>query len=180
MFNVFGEKDAGNYLVTLDGDTFYTECFLEKEIMGEVYVTFAKKSTAESKFLYTYELLKKYNKLPTSCKTTFFKNNKLANTIRSRANKQFQNKNFVIALCEYNKSVMTAKIGTQDYALALGNRSAALYHLKEYNDCMSDIRRALVSKYPKELIYKLYEREIRCLIKIGKVLEAKLQFKASI
>ena len=31
---------------------------------------------------------------------------------------------------------MTAKIDSEDYALALANRSAALYYLEEYDDCI--------------------------------------------
>ncbi|KAL4149295.1 hypothetical protein QTP88_003274 [Uroleucon formosanum] len=156
---------------------FYMECFHKKEMMGEVYVAFAKLPTAGDKFLYTYNLLKKYKKLPTECKLTNPKNNKKAQKIRAEANVEFQNAEFNSALYGYNKSVMTAKIDTKDYALALANRSAALYHLEEYNACIQDIHRALTNKYPIELSYKLYEREVKCLKYMGKIPQAKLKFK---
>jgi len=159
---------------------FYTECFHKKEMMGEVYVAFAKQPTAGDKFLYTYNLLNKYKKLPTECKLTNPKNNKKAQKIRADANIKFQNAEFNSALYEYNKSVMTAKIDTKDYALALANRSAALYHLEEYDACIQDIHRALTNKYPIELSYKLYEREVKCLKYLGKISQAKLKFKVSI
>jgi len=159
---------------------YYMECFQKKEMMGEVYVAFAKQPTAEEKFLYTYNLLKKYNKLPSELKLTNPKNNKKAQTIRFNANVTFHSAEFHSALYEYNTSVMTAKIDSEDYALALANRSAVLYHLEEYDACIQDIHRALTNKYPIERSYKLYEREVKCLKYMGKLSEAKLKYKVSI
>lgn len=84
------------------------------------------------------------------------------------------------ALCEYNKSVMTAKIDSQEYALALANRSAALYHLEEYDDCIRDVHHALAAQYPNEIAYKLYDREIKCLQKMGKISLAELKFDVGV
>lgn len=175
-----------NHIVFRDDDThadnlFYTQCFQDNEMLGKVYVTFAKKSTEEDKFLYTYKMLKEYNRLPTIAlkKPTDIKNNNLSQQVRSLGNVKFQNKNYVDSLWEYYTSVRVAKNGSRDYALALANRSAALYHLEEYDDCISDIHRALASKYPNELAYKLYEREIKCLVKIKKISDATAKFKAS-
>lgn len=41
----------------------------------------------------------------------------------------------------------------------MANRSAALYHMQKYEDCLKDVARAYKFGYPKEKIYKLYERE---------------------
>lgn len=38
------------------------------------------------------------------------------------------------------------------------NRSAALYHRDEYHLALQDIELALQLKYPKHLLYKLYDR----------------------
>lgn len=180
--NKINNTDKLNHSPSVDDDdSFYTECFQKNKIMGEVYATFAKQATAESKFLYAYGLLKKHNKLPTRCDVINNpKNNKTACNIRTQANVKFQNKDYVSALSEYNKSVMTAKIGSQDYALALANRSDALYHLEEYNDCICDIHRALAANYPSENAYKLYDREIKCLNKMGKISQAKLKHDVSV
>lgn len=43
-------------------------------------------------------------------------------------------------------------------ALALGNRSAALVHLKEYGTAVRDIQLALQSGYPENQKYKMYDR----------------------
>jgi len=74
---------------------------------------------------------------------------------------------------------MTADLGSQEYALALANRSAALYYLEEYDACITNIHYALAANYPKELVYKLYDREIKCLVKMRKISLAKLKFEAS-
>lgn len=161
-------------------DLFYTDNLLDREILGDSYVTFAKKPTAESKFIFVYELLKSSGKLPTLRQPLSLKSNKKASKIRTRANKKFQNKNYVGALVDYNMSVMTANIGSQEYALALANRSAALFYLEEYDSCISDIHRAIVSQYPDDLAYKLYHREVKCLVKMGKISKAKSKFRASI
>lgn len=160
-------------------DNFYTECFEKNETIGEAYVTFAKLPTAEKKFLYVFDHLKKHNKLPTKCEPTNLKNNSEARKIRIDANEIFKKKDYVTALCKYNKSVMTAKINSQDYAFALANRSAALYYLEEYKACISDIHRSLAAKYPNELAYKLYEREINCLERMGNLSEAEFKYKVS-
>lgn len=165
-----------NDILSCTNDLFYTDCFLKNENMGEVYITFAKLPTAGDKFLYTYNLLKEYKKLPMECKLTNPKNNKKARKIREDANVKFQNRDYISAFCEYNKSVMTAKIDSKDYVLAVANRSAALYYLEEYEDCIHDIHQALDKKYPTELAYKLYEREVKCLKLIGKTSQAKLKF----
>lgn len=171
--------DVTEMLNCLSSDSFYTDFFQKNELIGEVYTTFAKLPSAGQKFLYTYDLLKKYNKLPMQCKLTNPKSNKKACKIRADANVEFQKKNYASALCEYNKSVMTAKIDSKDYALALANRSATLYYLEEYDACIYDIHRALANKYPIELAYKLYEREMKCLTHMGKLSQAKFKFKVS-
>lgn len=172
----YGGNFENIFSCSLDADSFYTECFQKTDTLGDVYVTFAKQATAEKKFMFTYGLLKKFNKLPTHCKMANPKNDKRACSIRAQANVKFQNKDYVAALCEYNKSVMAAKTDGQDYALALANRSAALYHLEEYDDCVRDVRRALAANYPNEMAYKLYDREIKCLQKMGKISQAKSKF----
>lgn len=49
----------------------------------------------------------------------------------------------------------------EKFAIALANRSAALYHLEKYNLALSDIDLA-EKGYPKEIMYKLKERAARC------------------
>lgn len=179
-YNVAREMFCGDS----SDEMFYYKCFLDEKIMGDVFVTFSKYSTTESKFLYTYNLLKKYNKLPLQKSDLGLlyegKNNNKARTFREEGNDEFQKKAYNKAYLAYNRSVMIAVIGTKDYALALGNRSAALYYLEEYDACISSIHYALAADYPNELEYKLYDREIKCLIKMRKIPLVKLKLEASI
>lgn len=172
------------YMSQMGEDVYYTESFMTNETMGEVYLAFANKPTAAGKFLYTYDLLEKHNKLPSKLPVNVLlrepKSNKKACSYRSMANVRFLNKDYVSALREYNMSIMSAEPNSEDYAFALANRSAALYHLEEYNDSIRDIHRALANNYPNTKSYKLYEREIKCLKNIGKISEAKSKFEASI
>lgn len=47
-------------------------------------------------------------------------------------------------------------------ALSYANRSAALRRLSQFEDCLKDISRAAKFGYPKENIYKLWERKGKC------------------
>lgn len=47
-------------------------------------------------------------------------------------------------------------------ATCYANRSAALRKLCQYEDCLRDIARAARFGYPKENMYKLWERKAKC------------------
>merc|ERR1719323_121973 len=47
-------------------------------------------------------------------------------------------------------------------ALCYANRSAALRRLCQYEDCLRDIARAARFGYPKENMFKLWERKGKC------------------
>ena len=48
---------------------------------------------------------------------------------------------------------------SKDFSICLANRSAVLFSLKWYKQALDDIELALLSGYPDELAYKLYERQ---------------------
>lgn len=43
----------------------------------------------------------------------------------------------------------------------LANRSAAMYHLEDYDHALMDIELA-EKKYPRDMMYKLKERKAKC------------------
>lgn len=47
-------------------------------------------------------------------------------------------------------------------AIILANRSAALYHMEKFDETLIDVKRSINYGYPKDLLYKLYERQARC------------------
>lgn len=51
-----------------------------------------------------------------------------------------------------------------DISILFANRSAVLYHQSQYDEALTEIERAIKSKYPKEIMYKLKERKARCLL----------------
>ena len=57
-------------------------------------------------------------------------------------------------------------------AYAFANRSAVLLHLGKYEECLIDIKQALINGYPKESHYKLEERKAKCYLGLEKASKA--------
>jgi tetratricopeptide (TPR) repeat protein len=107
--------------------------------------------------------------------------------LRNSGNKSFQMKDDKAALILYTQSIATApfpstlKISDQELeenendctsealALALANRSAVFFSTDNYGACLSDIRQAMKYSYPKKLLYKLFERQGKCLQALGRI-----------
>ncbi|XP_012553650.2 SET and MYND domain-containing protein 4 [Hydra vulgaris] len=85
---------------------------------------------------------------------------------RNLGNRQYGNYQLLDALRSYSVSISLAEYNSKELALAYGNRSAVLFETKEYNICKADINAALMSKFPCEKKYKLYERLGKCYIKL--------------
>ncbi|KAK7072872.1 hypothetical protein SK128_011166 [Halocaridina rubra] len=105
---------------------------------------------------------------------------------RKEGNKAFEKKNRSEALKLYNKSIVNAphpplRIGddiqadsqqkpdyeTEALSLAYANRSAVLFELQQYEDCLSDIQRAMENGYPENLRQKLIKRKESCSIALN-------------
>ena len=65
-------------------------------------------------------------------------------------------------------------------ALALGNRSATLMQLQQFDACASDVDLALATGFPAHLRYKLLDRKGRCMMKSGNRRGAVEAFHAAI
>ena len=94
--------------------------------------------------------------------------------LRSKGNKLFQQKCYHEALEVYSCSILNAPIESHGHelSLALANRSAVLFHLREHRQCLEDIQQALSHGYPYELSYKLFDRQGKCLFVLGRGSEA--------
>lgn len=92
--------------------------------------------------------------------------------IRSKGNQFFQKKNYLKSLKLYTASVLKAPVTNMkcfdevdsmvetkdvDLANAYANRSAALFHLKDYAACIWNAELAFRFGYPKENHYKLHD-----------------------
>ncbi|XP_070572634.1 SET and MYND domain-containing protein 4-like [Ptychodera flava] len=108
---------------------------------------------------------------------------------RITGNKHFQKKRFREALKNYNQSILYAKPRSKvngeeaedcQLSLAYANRSAVLFHLQHYEQCMADIQRALKHGYPENLRYKLYKRKGQCHYHRGDLQSAKQAFHRAV
>jgi len=167
--------------VPSDKNWFFTECIKNNETIDSVYEMFNRKHTVEDKFLYVRGLLKKYHKLPlTLTNVDNNKSNEIARGMRYAGDKELMKKSYENAFFSYNSSIMMAEIGSTEYALAVANRSAVLYHKEEYDACIRDINHAMSNGYPSEQAFNLHERELKCLEKLGRLPEARLKLEVRI
>jgi hypothetical protein len=91
------------------------------------------------------------------------KSNDKSNEFLSKGNDYLKNvKNYYLAIVNYNKAIAHAK-SKQTVALAYGNRSAAYFEYKRYEDCLKNIQWARENGYPEKNMAKLNERETKCI-----------------
>ena len=111
---------------------------------------------------------------------------------RQKGNQLYKAERLGEAMISYTASVLVAPVtdcdnddhgteesGSEDvekanseFVLALGNRSACLLQMKRYDECLVDVTLALRYGYPRHLRYKLYDRQARALIELGRFDEA--------
>ncbi|XP_042225909.1 SET and MYND domain-containing protein 4-like [Homarus americanus] len=97
------------------------------------------------------------------------KSREVSESRRTDGNKAYQEKKYQQALLNYSQAVMRAPYDEgESLALALANRSAVLYHMKEYQLALHDIQLALQVNYPINLIYKVLDRRGQCYLCLGK------------
>ncbi|XP_069040319.1 SET and MYND domain-containing protein 4 isoform X1 [Lepisosteus oculatus] len=102
-----------------------------------------------------------------------------ARLLREQGNGKFKARDYLGALLRYSKGVCQADPGSQELALCLANRSAALFHLAQYQECLRDIRRALSQGYPGHLEPKLLARRAECLSQLERAREEEEEGSAS-
>ncbi|XP_057569991.1 SET and MYND domain-containing protein 4 isoform X2 [Hippopotamus amphibius kiboko] len=91
---------------------------------------------------------------------------------REEGNKKFQGKDYMGATVLYSKGVSHSRPNSEDISLCYANRSAALFHLGQYETCLKDIVRAQTHGYPERLQPKLLLRKAECLVTLGRPHEA--------
>ncbi|XP_072860677.1 SET and MYND domain-containing protein 4 isoform X2 [Chlorocebus sabaeus] len=91
---------------------------------------------------------------------------------REQGNKKFQEKDYTGAAVLYSKGVSHSRPNTEDMSLCYANRSAALFHLGQYETCLKDISRAQMHGYPERLQPKIMLRKAECLVALGRLQEA--------
>ena len=91
--------------------------------------------------------------------------------LRDRGNVLYQKGDHKNALECYTKALLAAPTPdmeqdqvSEEMVLAQGNRSATLFQMHRYAECLQDIETALRYGYPEHLRYKLYDRQGRCYL----------------
>ncbi|CAH2247975.1 SET and MYND domain-containing protein 4 [Pararge aegeria] len=98
--------------------------------------------------------------------------------LKDEGNKAVQKGDWAKALQMYNQSmVYMPQKETEELSIIYANRSAALNHLQQYEDALTDIKRSLSMSYPRHLRYKVYERKARCLLVLKRNQEAVIAFQ---
>ncbi|KAM9333209.1 SET and MYND domain-containing protein 4 [Pholidichthys leucotaenia] len=90
-----------------------------------------------------------------------------ATTCRERGNSSFKSRNYTAAALHYSQGVCFAPQSSEQLSLCYANRSAALYHLQHYQECLDDIDKALKNGYPSHLLHKLEDRRALCLSRLS-------------
>ncbi|XP_072496050.1 SET and MYND domain-containing protein 4 isoform X2 [Notamacropus eugenii] len=93
---------------------------------------------------------------------------------KEEGNKAFQKKAYQAATMLYSQGTSHARPHTQEMSLCFANRSAAFFHLAQYETCLEDIERAQMHGYPERLQPKLMLRKAECLVALGRRQEASL------
>ncbi|XP_011876680.1 PREDICTED: SET and MYND domain-containing protein 4-like [Vollenhovia emeryi] len=122
------------------------------------------------RIVFTLNVLQEYDIVPNA--TGMPKNAKESEQLREQGNKVFvkgvlNNMTCIDALKLYTKSIAFAPYPSEQLALGYANRSAVLFQLGLYLECIQDIDRALALNYPDNLRAKLYLRKTECLMILG-------------
>ncbi|OXU16761.1 hypothetical protein TSAR_010123 [Trichomalopsis sarcophagae] len=101
------------------------------------------------------------------------KDSQVSSNLRKEADRLFfEEKGNLVSLLQawefYSKSIALAESSSRELPLAYANRSAILYNLKKYEQCVRDINRALELNYPDTLKANLLRRKAKCLKLLGK------------
>ncbi|KYN41167.1 SET and MYND domain-containing protein 4 [Trachymyrmex septentrionalis] len=82
-------------------------------------------------------------------------------------NKEFQSKKYAASLESYTNSARYAPSSSINLSIAIANRSASLFYMDRWQDCINDINLAIKLGYPENLRYKLHLRAAQCYLKLG-------------
>ncbi|KAL5290186.1 hypothetical protein ACFFRR_009874 [Megaselia abdita] len=94
-----------------------------------------------------------------NCKT-----NEKSIAFRKEGNENFslKSRNYFRALQLYNKSICYSLCDSENIAIGYANRSAVLFELKKYQQCLENITMARNANFPERLMHKLDKRENDC------------------
>ncbi|CAH2236054.1 SET and MYND domain-containing protein 4 [Pararge aegeria] len=116
--------------------------------------------TNDKRVLFVYKIFEDLNAFPKVLDV--HKNDNLSSHYRNLGNTCFQEYKHHKAWQYYNLSLLNATLKSENYCLALSNRSAVFYELEKFHECLQDIESILLLEYPKKILEKLMKRKEMC------------------
>lgn len=126
--------------------------------------------TNEERVLYVYDIINENNSFPKVPEVHKAQN--VSMYYRNQGNKCFHKSKDYMAWQYYNLALLHAPFKSDQYPLALANRSATFFSMGMYKECMKDIEAIFSRKYPGRLREKLLKRESMCKEAIDEDLES--------
>ena len=100
-----------------------------------------------------------------------------AQSLRGKGNIQFSLKNYASSVKLYTDSILCCPSDdTNEMSIAYANRSASLFQLELYEDCIADIDIAINHRYPAHLLPKILIRKMKSLNILRKTEDLKTVF----
>ncbi|XP_063002825.1 SET and MYND domain-containing protein 4 [Elgaria multicarinata webbii] len=90
---------------------------------------------------------------------------------KEEGNNRFRKKEYRIAAVLYSRALSHAEAGSPEMAVCYANRSAAFFHLGQFEVSLEDIRRSEEEGYPDRLYLKILLRKAECLLSLGRLEE---------
>ncbi|KAJ7308900.1 hypothetical protein JRQ81_008176 [Phrynocephalus forsythii] len=100
------------------------------------------------------------------------KDAKRALACKEEGNGRFRKKDYRAAAVLYSRALSHTEAGSPEMAVCYANRSAALFHLGQFEVCLEDIRRAEEGACPDRVWPKILLRKAECLSSLGRFQEA--------
>lgn len=116
--------------------------------------------TNEERVLFVYGLINENNSFPKV--PDIQKSQNVSIYYRNRGNEFFQKSEDFKAWQYYNLALLHAPLKSDQYPLALANRSAVFFSMEKFNECIKDIQTIFSMKYPGRLKEKLLKRQSLC------------------
>ncbi|XP_015109528.1 SET and MYND domain-containing protein 4 [Diachasma alloeum] len=106
--------------------------------------------------------------LDNQCKHKSSKSSKCAKKFKDIGNDSFKRRDYIKSLSSYTESAKFSSVNRDDFSVAVANRSASLFHMCRYKECLEDLEVAIEAGYPRKLVYKVHLRAAQCYIKLRK------------
>ncbi|XP_019874843.2 SET and MYND domain-containing protein 4 [Aethina tumida] len=130
---------------------------IEAQKVKDVSQQFSVLDSNHERVNFVLELVEQYQLFPQFVADE--KNEEASNKLRQKGNEMYKLHFYKQAIEFYTQSIAMAEEKTEAFAVALANRSAVLFEIKLYAECIQDINIALENGYPENLKSKILQRK---------------------